>query len=227
MNRAADYLDFSHTAHASLFRDDEPVWSVLTRIAAYLEANLKPGIQGKVDPKATVGDRVFIGAGTIVEPGAVIKGPAWIGANCQIRSGCYVRENVIVGDGCVLGNSCEFKNCVLFDHCEVPHFNYVGDAILGHKAHLGAGVILSNVRLDRGEVMVVHEGGRIATGLKKFSAIVGDYAEIGCNSVINPGSLIGRRSILYPLTNFGGVLPADTIWKVRQSGEAVPRRSGK
>src|SRR4051794_20553963 len=108
MNRAADYLDFSHTAHAVLFREDEPVWSALARIGSYLESNLKPGLQGKVDAKATLGERVFIGPGTVVEPGAVIKGPAWIGANCQIRSGCYIRENVIVGDDCVLGNSCEF-----------------------------------------------------------------------------------------------------------------------
>ena len=140
-----------------------------------------------------------------------------------MRSGCYIRENVIVGDGCVLGNSCEFKNCILFDGCEVPHFNYVGDAILGHKAHLGAGVILSNVRLDRGEVIVKHGAERIGTGLKKFSAIIGDHAEIGCNSVINPGSLIGRRCVVHPMANFSGVLPEDTIWKVRQHGEAVLR----
>jgi NDP-sugar pyrophosphorylase family protein len=221
---AADYLDFEHTLHEALFAKDEPVWTALGRIGDYLKANLKPGIQGEVHSKATVGDQVCLGEGTVVEPGAVIKGPAWIGKNCQIRSGCYIRGNVIVGDGCVLGNSCEFKNCVIFDHCEVPHFNYVGDAILGHKAHLGAGVILSNVRLDRGEVIVNDGKERITTDLRKFSAILGDYAEIGCNTVINPGSLIGRRSIVYPLANFGGVLPADTIWKVKQAGEAVPLR---
>ncbi|MCE9518068.1 MAG: UDP-N-acetylglucosamine diphosphorylase [Verrucomicrobia bacterium] len=223
MFTAGDYLDLAHTAHGGLFADGKPVWSVLLQIAPYLELNLKPALLGKVHENAMIGDRVFIGEGTIVEPGAMIKGPAWIGKNCQIRSGCYIRENVIVGDGCVLGNSCEFKNCILFDGCEVPHFNYVGDAILGHKAHLGAGVILSNVRLDRGEVIVKHVAERIATGLKKFSAIIGDHAEIGCNSVINPGSLIGRRSVIHPLANFSGVLPEDTVWKVRQHGEAVPR----
>jgi len=222
---ASDYLDFEHTAHAALFQKNEPVWSVISRISEYLQTHLKPALHSEVHPKATVGNHVFIGEGTVVEPGAVIKGPAWIGKNCQIRSGCYIRENVITGDGCVLGNSCEFKNCVLFDNCEVPHFNYVGDAILGYKAHLGAGVILSNVRLDRGEVIVTADGNRIATGLKKFSAIIGDHAEIGCNSVINPGSLVGRRCIIYPLANFSGLLPADTIWKVKQSGSAAPRRS--
>lgn len=223
MFTAGDYLDLAHTAHADLFGGNRPVWESLSRIAPHLESRLEPGIHGAVHAGSVVGDRVFIGEGTVVEPGAVIKGPAWIGGNCQIRSGCYVRENVVVGDGCVLGNSCEFKNCVLFDGCEAPHFNYVGDAILGHKAHLGAGVILSNVRLDRGEVVVKRGAERIRSGLKKFSAIIGDRAEIGCNSVISPGSLIGRRSIIYPMANFSGVLAEDTIWKVRQHGEAVPR----
>lgn len=220
---AADYLDLAHTAHRGLFREDEPVWQVLTRIAPYLSTELKPAVRGAVHPRAVIGEAVFIDEGSVVEAGAVIKGPAWIGKNCQVRSGAYIRENVIVGDGCVLGNSCEFKNCVIFDSCEVPHFNYVGDAVLGHKAHLGAGVILSNVRLDRGEVSVRDGERSIATGLRKFSAIIGDHAEIGCNSVINPGSMIGRRSVIYPLTNFSGVLAADMIWKVRQQGEAAPR----
>jgi NDP-sugar pyrophosphorylase family protein len=227
MFEAADYLDFERSAHSELFRSDGPCWTALAGIGSYLERTLRPAIRGEVHPNAVVGERVFIDEGTVVEAGAVIKGPAWIGKNCQVRSGCYIRENVIVGDGCVLGNSCEFKNCLLFDGCEVPHFNYVGDAILGHKAHLGAGVILSNVRLDRGEVVVKNGAKRIATGLKKFSAIIGDHAEIGCNSVINPGSIIGRRSIIYPLSNFGGVLLADTVWKLKQQGEAVPRSTDK
>lgn len=220
----ADYLDFSHTEHAALFPGDAPVWSALGRIAAYLEKELKPAVLGTVAPGAFVGPQVFLGEGTLVEHGAVIKGPAWIGRNCQIRSGAYIRENVITGDGCVLGNSCEFKNCILFDHCEVPHFNYVGDAVLGYKAHLGAGVILSNVRLDRGEVIVSHEGNRTPTGLRKFSAVLGDHAEVGCNSVVNPGTLIGRRSVIHPLASVQGVIPPDTILKVRQSQELAARR---
>lgn len=223
MFSAGDYLDLARTAHAGLFSGVESVWQALSKIGPHLESSLKPAIRGKVHPQAVIGERVFLDEGAVVEANAVINGPAWIGKDCRVRSGCYIRENVITGEGCVLGNSCEFKNCVLFDECEVPHFNYVGDAILGHKAHLGAGVILSNVRLDRGEVIVQHGGRRVHTGLRKFSAIIGDHAEIGCNSVINPGSLIGRRSVIYPLTAFSGVLPADTIWKVRQSGEATAR----
>ncbi len=216
-------LDLSHTAHAALFRENESAWTALGRIEAYLQGTLKPAILGDVSPEASVGPQVFIGEGTVVEAGAVIKGPAWIGRGCQVRSGAYIRENVITGDGCVLGNSCEFKNCVLFDACEVPHFNYVGDAILGYKAHLGAGVILSNVRLDRAEVMVKDGERRLATGLRKFSAIIGDQAEIGCNSVISPGSVIGRQCIVYPCANFSGVLPHNSILKVRQMHEIESR----
>ncbi len=224
MFEPADYLDLSHTQHGALFLADEPVWSAIKNIAGYLKEGLRPGIEGEVHPGAFVGPAVRIGPGTVVEAGAVIKGPAWIGANCQVRPGCYVRENVIVGDAVVMGNSSEFKNCVLFDGCEVPHFNYVGDSILGYKAHLGAGVVLSNVRLDRGEVVVRNGAEHIATGMRKFGAIIGDLAEIGCNSCINPGSLIGRRSVVYPLSNFSGILPEQSILKTRQPQSVVPRR---
>jgi UDP-N-acetylglucosamine diphosphorylase / glucose-1-phosphate thymidylyltransferase / UDP-N-acetylgalactosamine diphosphorylase / glucosamine-1-phosphate N-acetyltransferase / galactosamine-1-phosphate N-acetyltransferase len=221
---AADYLDLSHTAHVELFPADQPVWWALGQISSYLQRALKPQVLGQVAATAFIGEQVYIGDGTVVEPGAVIKGPAWIGKNCQVRAGCYVRENVIVGDGAVLGNSCEFKNCVIFDHCEVPHYNYVGDSILGHKAHLGAGVILSNVRLDRGHVRVTSSEGVLDTGLRKFGAIIADYAEVGCNSVINPGSILGRHSIVYPLSNFAGVLPENSILKTRQTQQVLPRR---
>ncbi len=154
MFTAAHYLDLSHTSHAHLFRDKEPAWTALTRIEGFLDFRLQ-GVQ-KAQPIswAYVGENVFIDEGATIEPNAVIKGPCWIGKNCVIRAGCYVRENVIVGDGVVLGNSSEFKNCIVFDGCEVPHFNYVGDSILGHQAHLGAGVILSNLRLDRADLTV-------------------------------------------------------------------------
>ena len=175
---------------------------------------------GELLGKPFISNRVFIGKGTVVEQGAVLKGPAWIGENCQIRSGCYVRENVIAGNGVVMGNSCEFKNCILFDEAQVPHFNYVGDSILGHHAHLGAGVILSNVKLDHGEIAVSTPDGDIPTGLRKFGAIVGDRTEIGCNSVINPGSVIGRDCMIYPSVNFRGVLRA---W---QHGQAATGTAG-
>lgn len=220
---ASDYLDLGRTQHGILFPAAEPVWAALTRIESYLEFRLQAEVRTQVPPGAFIGENVFIDEGTLLEPGVVIKGPAWIGKNCMIRAGCYIRENVIVGNGCVLGNSCEFKNCVIFDSCEVPHYNYVGDSILGYKAHLGAGVVLSNVRLDRGEVVVDDNKRLVPSGLRKFGAIIGDHAEIGCNSVINPGSLIGRRSIVYPLSSFSGILPADSILKTRQQQVVVRR----
>jgi NDP-sugar pyrophosphorylase family protein len=134
-----------------------------------------------------------------------------------------VRENVIAGDGVVMGNSCEFKNCILFNGAQVPHFNYVGDSVLGHQAHLGAGVILSNVKLDHREIMVAASDGNIATGLTKFGAIIGDHTEIGCNTVINPGSVVGRNCIIYPGANFRGVLPDSSIVKVRQNLQILER----
>ncbi len=157
----------------------------------------------------------------------MIKGPAWIGEDCHIRNGCYMRENVIIGNGVVAGNSCEFKNCLIFDEAHVPHFNYVGDSILGHKAHLGAGVILSNVKLDHTPISVVESDGKpiVATGLRKFGAIIGDHAELGCNTVLSPGSIIGRRSIVYPGMQWRGVLGENQIAKVRQQIEIVTRRS--
>jgi NDP-sugar pyrophosphorylase family protein len=220
-----DFLDLNHTEHRMLFDQPGHVWDALKQITSYLQFRLKPQIHGRLVGKPFISNAVYIGKGTVIEQGAMIKGPAWIGENCEIRNGCYIRENVIVGSGCVLGNSCEFKNCIVFDEAQVPHFSYVGDSILGYRAHLGAGVILSNVKLDHGEITVAPPSGAlIPTGLKKFSAIVGDFAEIGCNSVINPGSIIGRRAVIYPGTVWRGIVPENTIVKTRQDHELTPRR---
>src|SRR5438477_1611416 len=161
----AEFLDLEQTAHSKLFEIQEYVWDALKQIPSYLQFRLKPAVLGELVGKPFVSNHVFVGRGTVVEQGAVLKGPAWIGENCQIRSGCYVRENVIAGNGVVMGNSCEFKNCILFDEAQVPHFNYVGDSILGHHAHLGEGVILSNVKLDHGVIAVMTTDCDIATGL--------------------------------------------------------------
>jgi bifunctional UDP-N-acetylglucosamine pyrophosphorylase / glucosamine-1-phosphate N-acetyltransferase len=219
----AQFLSLEHTAHPKLFEDEKFVWNALKQIASYLQFRLKPAVLGELVGRPFISSSVFVGRGTIVEQGAVLKGPAWIGENCQIRSGCYVRENVVVGNGVVMGNSCEFKNSIIFDNAEVPHFNYVGDSILGYKAHLGAGVILSNVKLDRSEIFVSADE-PIATGLKKFGAIVGDRTQIGCNAVINPGSLLGRDCLVYPNVNFRGLLPEASVVKLRQETQILERR---
>ena len=222
---AADFLDLAHTAHASLFEGSLNAWEPLAALGDYLAKHLRPANHGRMSGQPSIGADVFIGEGTVIEPGAMIQGPAWIGRNCQIRHGAYLRENVIVGDGAVLGNSCEFKNCLLFDGVQVPHFNYVGDSILGYQAHLGAGVILSNVRLDHAEVEItLPDGTRLGSGLKKFGAIVGDHAEIGCNSVLNPGSLIGRHGLIYPLSQWSGILPAHHLARSKPALQIIARR---
>lgn len=220
-----NFLDLSRTEHRVIFDNVEHVWQALPKIATYLRFRLKPAVHGRLIGKPFISTAVFIGKGTVIEQGAMIKGPAWIGENCEIRTGCYIRENVIIGNGVVAGNSCEFKNCLVSDEAQVPHFNYVGDSILGYQAHLAAGVILSNVKLDKQEVTITAPDGEIfGTGLKKFGAIIGDRAEIGCNSVLSPGSLIGRDSILYPGTQWRGVLPDSRIAKTRPTIKIVPRR---
>jgi UDP-N-acetylglucosamine diphosphorylase / glucose-1-phosphate thymidylyltransferase / UDP-N-acetylgalactosamine diphosphorylase / glucosamine-1-phosphate N-acetyltransferase / galactosamine-1-phosphate N-acetyltransferase len=220
----AEFIALEHTTHAKLFENQRFIWDALKQIASYLQFRLKPAVLGQLMGKPFISNTVFIGSGTIVEQGAVIKGPAWIGERCHIRSGCYVRENVIVGDGVVMGNSCEFKNCIVCDEAQVPHFNYVGDSILGFRAHLGAGVILSNVKLDHREISVAIDDGIIPTGLTKFGAIVGDRTEIGCNAVVNPGTIIGRDCIIYPSVNVRGVIPRAHIVKVRQELQTMKRR---
>ena len=224
LHPVSDYLDLRMTQAAGLFEGVGEVWMALPRIAPWLARHLEPQNDGEVRGQAFIGPQVRIGRGTVIYPGAVIGGPAWIGEDCFIGPGCYIRENVIMGNNVIAGNSCEFKNCVVFDRVEAPHWNYVGDSILGYKSHLGAGVILSNWRHDGGPIPV-HDpvAGRIETGLPKFGAIVGDYSDLGARVVLNPGSLIGPRSILYPGVVWRGTLPAAKIVKLRQSQEIVDR----
>lgn len=222
-----NFLDFKETDHSELFEDVIDVWEALPKIKPYVAAKVAAipedeRIQGDVHPSAQLGPEVFVGAGSVVEANAVIKGPAWIGKNTTVRSGAYLRENLLIGDQCCLGNSSEFKNCILFNRCEVPHFNYVGDSILGFRAHLGAGVICSNVRLDRTAVQLrLHGGDKLDTGLRKFGAVVGDFTEVGCNSTLSPGTILGKNSIIYPLTSWVGVLGDNKIVKNRALIEIV------
>jgi NDP-sugar pyrophosphorylase family protein len=224
MFKPADLFDLSQTGHASLFDGCEYAWDALKKIKAYVEANAKSELLNKCEGRAFVGEQVFIGEGTIVEDGAMIKGPAIIGRNCQIRHNAYIREHVIVGDGCMVGNSTELKNSLLFNHAVAPHFNYVGDSILGHKTHLGAGVVLSNVKSLPGNVTVEKDGVPFDTGLRKFGALIGDGAEVGCNAVLNPGSIIGRGAVIYPGVNWRSILPANMIAKNKAQIEVVMRR---
>jgi NDP-sugar pyrophosphorylase family protein len=249
MFKPADLFDLTQTEHAAIFDGCEFAWEALKKIEPYLAKVTKQN-PPKRFPGASIGDRVIIGEGTFVEPGAMIKGPAIIGKNCQIRHNAYLRENVLIGDNCVVGNASELKNALLFNGAQVPHYNYVGDSILGHKAHLGAGVKISNVKLLPGNVIVQSLKSKVQspeskdaasddarlepldighwtnfdTGLRKFGALLGDGAEAGCNAVLNPGSILGRGAMVYPNVFWRGVLPANMIAKNKAEIEVVVKR---
>lgn len=227
MLKPADLFDLSQTGHAALFEGCEQAWEALPRIKEYVKRSLKPGLHNKCEGVAWIGEDVYIGEGTVIEDGVMIQGPAIIGRNCQIRHNAYIRSSVIVGDGCVVGNSTELKNAWLFNDVQVPHFSYVGDSILGYKAHLGAGVKISNLKLDGTNVSVEFEGKKLDTGLRKFGALVGDRTDIGCNAVLNPGSIIGRGAVVYPCVNWRGTLPRDSIAKNRAEVEVVNRNDAR
>jgi NDP-sugar pyrophosphorylase family protein len=224
MFKAADLFDLSQCEHAAIFDGCEYAWEALKGLKAYVAAHVRPALHNRCEGVAYIGRQVYIGPGTVVEDGAMIKGPAIIGKNCHLRHNAYVREDVIVGDDCVVGNCCELKNALLFNGCQVAHFNYVGDSILGCKAHVAAGAMISNVKLVEGNVMVEVDGQQFDTGLRKFGALLGDGAQVGCNAVLNPGSIIGRGSVVYPNVSWRGILPPNTIAKNRGVVEVVVLR---
>lgn len=189
------------------FDPDAAPWEWLPKIKEALADTIFPVQEPRdVPPGLSIVGDVFLGKEVKLPPYGYIQGPAWIGAGCELRPGVYIRGNVIVGEGCVLGNSCEYKNCLLLNHVQTPHFNYVGDSILGNRAHLGAGVILSNLRLDQAEVLVKTTKGKVSSGLRKLGALLGDGAEVGCNSSLQPGTIMGRNSVVFPNLPYSGTL---------------------
>ena len=205
--KTRDLFDLTHTRAAQMLEACEYPWEALALIGKTVLA-----VGKMLDPEryAHLQEDVWIAKSASVAPTASITGPCIIGENTEVRPGAFIRGNVLVGDGAVVGNSSELKNCILFDGVQVPHYNYVGDSILGYKAHMGAGAITSNVKGDKKNV-VVHGEAQYDTGRKKFGAMLGDLAEIGCNSVLNPGTVIGRDSQVYPLSSVRGVVPARSI----------------
>lgn len=155
---------------------------------------------------------IWVHESACIAPSARFAAPCIIGKNTEIRQGAFIRGGVLIGDGCVIGNSVELKNCIVFDGAQIPHFNYVGDSIIGYRAHLGAGAITSNVRLDK-KIIAVKGEEKIDTGMRKFGAVVGDFAEVGCNAVLNPGTVLGRRAVVYPLTSVRGVVEEGAVLK--------------
>jgi bifunctional UDP-N-acetylglucosamine pyrophosphorylase / glucosamine-1-phosphate N-acetyltransferase len=224
--KASDYFSLPESlgAFRPFFRADVAPWEWIKQIGAALADFKFESEVPRVPPGVHLEGPVYFGSGVRLPAQATIIGPAWIGARTQIRPGAFIRENVITGEGCVLGNSSEFKNCLLMDGVQAPHFNYVGDSVLGNRAHLGAGAICSNLRLDQKHVFIHVSGGSVDTGLKKFGAILGDGAEVGCNAVLNPGTIMGQRSMVMPAIAFGGVLAPSMIARVRQQVTLVPRK---
>jgi UDP-N-acetylglucosamine diphosphorylase / glucose-1-phosphate thymidylyltransferase / UDP-N-acetylgalactosamine diphosphorylase / glucosamine-1-phosphate N-acetyltransferase / galactosamine-1-phosphate N-acetyltransferase len=224
--KASDFFTLppSLSPFAPSFTGEIAPWEWLKRIGPALAAHRFDQPRPNLPPGVHVEGNVYLHPAVKLPAYATLIGPAWIGAKTEIRPGAFIRGNVIVGERGVLGNACEFKNCLLMDDVQVPHFSYVGDSILGNGAHFGAGVICSNLRLDQELIVVRGPEATYETGLKKFGAIVGDNAEVGCNAVLNPGTLLGRRSLVMPLVAFSGYLPPATIAKTRQTVTLLPRR---
>ena len=209
MYKTAELLDLEHTIAAELFRDKTYPWEALPEIKAFI---LKLGATLPEDEFDHPSEDVWIAKDAKVFPSAYIGGPCIIDHEAEVRHCAFIRGSAIVGKGCVVGNSVELKNVVLFDKVQTPHYNYVGDSVLGYKSHMGAGSITSNVKSDK-TLVVVKGDVNIETGLKKFGAILGDNVEVGCNSVLNPGSVLGRRVSVYPTSSVRGVVPEGCIYK--------------
>jgi NDP-sugar pyrophosphorylase family protein len=224
MFEASELFDLTQTRHAALFEGCRYAWEALTRIASYLDAIKTHELYNRCEGTAYIGENVSIGGGTVLEDGVMIVGPAVIGRNCQIRHNAYIRQNVIIGDECVVGNATEVKNSVLFNKAQAPHFNYIGDSVLGYKAHLGAGVKISNFKIFPGNITVEIDGEPFDTGLRKFGALLGDHCEVGCNAVLSPGSILGRSSVVYPNVTWRGILPERMIVKNKAAQEVSLRR---
>ena len=217
----SDFFDLTHFKHKGIFEGLEFVWDCLKTLPDYLKINLKPEIHSKIPHSVFLhGNYIYIGKNTSIEPGTVIQSPAIIGDNVEIRSCAYIRENVIIGNNCVIGHASELKNSIMLDGSHAPHFNYLGDSILGNNVNLGAGTILSNYKMSPDKSIKIIINNKVYdTGLIKLGAIMGDNSESGCNAVLNPGTIVGKRSLIYPLASVRGYIPPDSIVKLKQDLE--------
>ena len=210
MYKTAELLDLDHTIAAELLRGREYPWEALGEIGAFI---LQLGETLPEEEYRQAAPNVWIARDAVIYPSAHIGRPCIIDHGAEVRHCAFIRGSAIVGKNCVVGNSVELKNVVLFDNVQTPHYNYVGDSILGYKSHMGAGSITSNVKSDKTLVVVKNGPEEIPTGRKKVGAILGDYVEVGCNSVLNPGTVIGRNTNIYPVSCVRGVIPANSIYK--------------
>ena len=210
--------DLNETIAADIFKDCTYPWEVLAKIGDFIK---ELGRTLPEDEYELRGEDIWVAKSATVYPTAYINGPCIIGKEAEVRHCAFIRGNAIVGEGAVVGNSTELKNVILFNKVQVPHYNYVGDSVLGYKAHMGAGSITSNVKSDKKLVVVKSPEGQIETGIKKFGAMLGDEVEVGCGTVLNPGSVVGSHSNIYPLSSVRGFVPANSIYK--KQGEVVEK----
>jgi len=211
------YFDLSNFKHKALFENSEYVFDFIKRLEQYIKDNLKPEILGEVMDGAFIGDNVYLGKGSVVQPGAWVAGPAIIGEDCQIRHGAYVGANTLTGDHVVIGHASEVGNSVFLNESRAPHFAFVGNSILGNKVNLGAGTKLSNLKVTMDEIVV--DG--IKTGLEKIGAIIGDGSSLGCNTVTQPATFIGKNVFGYPGAVLRGFIESNKIVKLRQTQETA------
>lgn len=217
--KISNLYNLEETIAGKLFEGAEYPWEVLPKISAFI---MELGNTLSSEEYEKRGENVWVAKSAKVAPTAYINGPAIIGKDAEVRHCAFIRGNAIVGEGAVVGNSTELKNVVLFNKVQVPHYNYVGDSILGYRAHMGAGSITSNVKSDKTLVVVKDAEEQITTGLKKFGAMLGDCVEVGCNSVLNPGTVVGRNSQIYPTSCVRGVIHENSIYK--KQGEIVEKQ---
>lgn len=211
-----EMYNLDETIAKDIFNGVTYPWEVLPKISAFI---LELGATLSEDEYEKRGEDVWVAKSANVFPSAYIHGPAIIGKDAEVRHCAFIRGNAIVGEGCVVGNSTELKNVILFNKVQVPHYNYVGDSVLGFKSHMGAGSITSNVKSDKKLVVVKTPEGNIETGMKKFGAMLGDHVEVGCGTVLNPGSVVGSHTDIYPLSMVRGFVPGGSIYK--KQGEVV------
>lgn len=210
--KISNLYDLEQTIAKDVFEGLTYPWEVLSKIGDFIK-KIGPALDAEKFEQR--GENIWVAKSAKVAPTALLNGPLIIDEEAEVRHCAFIRGSAIVGKGSVVGNSTELKNVVIFNSVQVPHYNYVGDSVLGYKAHMGAGSITSNVKSDKALVVVKDRKENIETGLKKFGAMLGDYVEVGCNSVLNPGTVIGRHSNIYPLSMVRGVVPANSIYKNR------------
>lgn len=208
--KSKNLFDFTHTLAAPLLEKYEFGWQALRQIGDFIIA-----LGETLDEQeyTRTDKNIWIAKTAVISPTAYIGSPCIIGKNTEVRHCAFIRGNALIGDGCVIGNSTEIKNSIIFDNVQIPHYNYVGDSVLGYRSHLGAGAVTSNVKSDKTMVYVRTADAKIETGLKKFGAIVGDFCEVGCNSVLCPGTVMGKNCTVYPLSLVRGFIPENSIFK--------------